>query len=150
LRALAQREAEEASHVLRRAWTLREALSRIVHAEMHREAPDSADLALFNDELGEAMGHATLTRDGDAYHLGWRNLGARLEAPLWPVLRSAADLLQSPLRKKIRQCANTPCNWLFIDESKNTSRRWCSMAICGTQVKMRNYYQRKHSQPATA
>lgn len=148
LRALAQHEAAQAAHVLQQAWTLREALHRIIAAEMQRVEPAAGDLALFDDELGAAFAHTTLTREGDKYSLGWRDVDTLLAAPLWPVVRSAADLLQSPLRKKIRQCANTPCNWLFIDESKNSSRRWCSMAICGTQVKMRKYYHRKHSQPA--
>jgi predicted RNA-binding Zn ribbon-like protein len=148
LRALALKETTEAARMLERAWTLREALSRIFTAEMQRREPTADDLAIFNDELGLALAHTILTHDADEYHLGWRDLDARLDAPLWPALRSAADLLRSPLRKKIRQCSNTPCNWIFIDESKNASRRWCSMAICGTQVKMRKYYRRKHSQSA--
>ncbi len=149
LRTLAQRDTAEATRVLQQAWMLRETLHRIIAAEMQRREPAADDMAIFNEELGLALAHTILTRDGDKYSLWWRDVEARLDAPLWPVLRSTADLLRSPLRKKIRQCSNTPCNWLFIDESKNSSRRWCSMAICGTQVKMRNYYRRKHSQSVT-
>ncbi|HEV8194555.1 MAG TPA: ABATE domain-containing protein [Ktedonobacterales bacterium] len=149
LRTLSQKETAEAGCVLQRAWTLREALHRIIRAEMERRVPAAGDLSLLNEELGAALAHTQLTWDAGEYHLGWHDVDTRLDAPLWPAIRSAADLLRSPLRKKIRQCSNTPCNWIFIDESKNSSRRWCSMAICGTQVKMRNYYRRKHGQSAS-
>jgi predicted RNA-binding Zn ribbon-like protein len=143
---LAQAKAAEAARVLERAWTFREALHRLFDAEMRRAEPPADDVARLSDELAVALSHAALVRDGDEYRLGWRDLDTRLDAPLWQVARSAADLLQSPRRQKIRQCAN--CSWIFIDESKNSSRRWCSMAICGTQVKMRTYYRRKRSQSA--
>jgi predicted RNA-binding Zn ribbon-like protein len=148
LRELAQEEAARAARVLQRAWGLREALYRIFTAEMQRREPPEEDLALLNEELGAALAHARLTRTADAYDWAWRDVDAHLEAVLWQVTRSAAKLLRSPLRKKIRACANEVCLWLFIDESKNHSRRWCSMALCGSQVKMRNYYRRKHPRPA--
>ncbi|HEX8035576.1 MAG TPA: CGNR zinc finger domain-containing protein, partial [Ktedonobacterales bacterium] len=107
------------------------------------------DVALLNGELGAALAHTYLTRDGDGYRLGWRGLDEQLDAPLWRVTRSAADLLTSPLRTKIRLCANEACGWLFIDESKNASRRWCSMALCGSRLKMRDYYRRKQGRPTT-
>jgi predicted RNA-binding Zn ribbon-like protein len=150
LRELAQARPEEAAHVLRRAWTLREGLHRVVTAEMQRREPAEDDMALLNGELGAALEHAILTRVGDSYRLGWRGLDKRLDAPLWHVTRSAADLLTSPLRTKIRLCANEACGWLFIDESKNASRRWCSMELCGSRRKMREYYRRKHGRPTTA
>lgn len=153
LRELAREQPAEAVHVLWRARELREGLHRIVTAEMQRRKSAVADLALLNSELGNALAHACVMRDGDGYRLGWRGLDERLDvpldAPLWQVTRSAADLLTSPLRMKIRLCANEPCGWLFIDESKNASRRWCSMALCGSRHKMRDYYRRKQGRPTT-
>lgn len=149
LREMAREQPAEAERILRRAWTLREALHRIVTAERQRRESAEDDVALLNGELGVALAHASLTRDGSGYRLGWRELDERLDAPLWQVTRSAADLLTSPLRAKMRLCANEECGWLFIDESKNGSRRWCSMALCGSRLKMRNYYRRKQSRPTT-
>lgn len=149
LRELAQEKPAEAAHVLQRAWMLREVLYRIFTRQMQRSEPAVDDVALLNDELGAALAHSYLTWEGDAYRLGWRGLDERLDAPLWQVTRSAADLLRSPLRMNIRQCANEVCLWLFIDKSKNASRRWCSMSLCGSQFKMRDYYRRKHGRPTT-
>ncbi len=149
LRELAREQPAEAAHVMQRAWTLREGLHRIATAEMLRREPAEDDLALLNGELGTALAHASLTWDSGGYRLWWRDLGERLDAPLWQVTRSAVDLLTSPLRGKIRLCANDECGWLFIDESKNASRRWCSMALCGSRIKMRDYYRRKQGRPAT-
>jgi predicted RNA-binding Zn ribbon-like protein len=49
-------------------------------------------------------------------------------------------LTSGPLGR-VKGCAG--CNWLFVDESKNKSRRWCSMEECGTHAKMRRYVARR-------
>jgi predicted RNA-binding Zn ribbon-like protein len=60
------------------------------------------------------------------------------------VALSAADLLTSPAREHVHGCGNTEtCTWVFIDESKNHSRRWCSMKDCGNRVKARRHYQKR-------
>jgi predicted RNA-binding Zn ribbon-like protein len=66
-----------------------------------------------------------------------------LERPLWLVSRSAAELLASDELERVRRCAGHPCGWLFLDASKNRSRRWCSMASCGSRAKMRRLYARR-------
>ncbi|HEX8036954.1 MAG TPA: ABATE domain-containing protein, partial [Ktedonobacterales bacterium] len=88
LRELAQAQPTEAADVLRRAWALREGLHRIVTAQMQRREPAEDDVALLNGELGAALAHTYLTRDGDGYRLGWRGLDEQLDAPLWRVTRS--------------------------------------------------------------
>jgi predicted RNA-binding Zn ribbon-like protein len=62
---------------------------------------------------------------------------------LWPIVRSAADLLTSEDLGKVRECARNGCDWLFVDSSKNHSRRWCTMTVCGSRVKAHRYYQRR-------
>ena len=64
---------------------------------------------------------------------------------LWPVARSAADLLTSDDLGRVRECAGERCNWLFIDRSKNHSRRWCDMQDCGNVAKVRRYRSRKQA-----
>jgi predicted RNA-binding Zn ribbon-like protein len=47
--------------------------------------------------------------------------------------------MPDPERMKI--CGN--CGWLFIDRSKNRSRAWCDMAVCGNRTKANRHYRRK-------
>jgi predicted RNA-binding Zn ribbon-like protein len=48
----------------------------------------------------------------------------------WLLARSAAELLTSEQLSRVRVCASETCGWLFIDTSKNRTRRWCSMSDC--------------------
>jgi predicted RNA-binding Zn ribbon-like protein len=60
---------------------------------------------------------------------------------LWPVLRSAAELLTSDRMDRVRLCSAEDCDWLFLDSSRNRSRRWCDMAVCGNRSKVRRFRQ---------
>ena len=53
---------------------------------------------------------------------------------------SALSLLQPARLARLRLCAN--CRWLFIDGSRNRSRVWCDMAVCGNRQKARRHYRR--------
>jgi predicted RNA-binding Zn ribbon-like protein len=84
---------------------------------------------------GEAVTQATIV-DGE-----WVWGGRRPDRPLWPIAVAAVDLLRSDRRARVKQCDN--CDWLFVDRSRNGSRRWCSMDECGVHVKMRRYRARR-------
>jgi predicted RNA-binding Zn ribbon-like protein len=58
------------------------------------------------------------------------------------VVRTAIDLLTSERRGRVSTCANEKCQWLFLDTSKNRSRRWCTMASCGNRAKARRFHDR--------
>lgn len=59
----------------------------------------------------------------------------------WLAAASYLDLLQrAPGR--IRACGNPDCILFFFDDSKNGTRRWCSMATCGNRLKARRHYDR--------
>jgi predicted RNA-binding Zn ribbon-like protein len=73
---------------------------------------------------------------------GWASEPPDLRAPLWPVARSAADLLTSSDLAALRLCAADTCAWLFLDTSRNGSRRWCSMRTCGNRAKARRHHAR--------
>lgn len=77
---------------------------------------------------------------GDTTALSWRVTDAPADL-LHPIASAAADLLRSDDLHRIKRCAQ--CPWLFVDRSKNHSRRWCSMKDCGTAVKMRAYSTRR-------
>jgi predicted RNA-binding Zn ribbon-like protein len=72
--------------------------------------------------------------DGHRLAESWPD-SEELQSPLWPIAYAAAQLLTSDQLQRIKRCAG--CHWLFLDHSKNSSRRWCAMADCGTQAKIR-------------
>ncbi|MGV3552361.1 CGNR zinc finger domain-containing protein [Rhizobium sp.] len=55
--------------------------------------------------------------------------------------RSALGLIASADTERLKICPN--CAWLFLDRSKNRSRTWCDMAVCGNRAKARLHYRRK-------
>jgi len=70
----------------------------------------------------------------------WTDGGDALDAPLGPIVRSAAELLTSPrLLERVHQCESDSCGWLFVDAAKNHSRRWCVMSDCGNVAKVRRF-----------
>jgi len=60
---------------------------------------------------------------------------------LWRVAVAAVDLLRTGPLERVKLCAH--CRWLFVDSSRNRSRRWCSMNECGGNDKMRRYRARR-------
>ena len=65
-----------------------------------------------------------------------------LDGILWRILWEAADLLTSDRLAQVKLCAGEDCGWLFLDASRNQSRRWCSMSDCGNRAKAKRYYRR--------
>jgi predicted RNA-binding Zn ribbon-like protein len=54
---------------------------------------------------------------------------------------SALSLISGLEWRRIRVCPN--CNWLFVDRSRNASRLWCDMSVCGNRQKARRHYERR-------
>ncbi len=54
---------------------------------------------------------------------------------------SALSLLADNAWKKVKICRN--CRWLFIDRSRNSSRLWCDMSVCGNRHKAKRHYERR-------
>jgi predicted RNA-binding Zn ribbon-like protein len=133
-----------AAATLDRAIALREAIFRSVAAIVHDQPPAADDLALLNAELTAAMSRLRVVQTPDGLVWDWQTDGPALDRMLWPVARSAADLLTSDDLDRIRLCASEECDWLFMDMSRNRSRRWCSMSDCGNRAKARRHYQRHH------
>ncbi len=123
----------DAEAVLQRALGLREAGYRVLAAVARDLTPPAPDLGILRDAHRDALGHAALVPSGA--RLDWRwPAGDALELPLWAVVQAMIDLLRSDRLDRLKQCAN--CRWLYLDASRNRSRRWCSMAHCGTSAKI--------------
>lgn len=141
LRHAARRQAE-AEEVFARAIALREAIYRIFTALLESCAPAPADLTLLNAELTRATVRRRITWTSGTFSSAWAHDENALDAMLWHVARSAADLLTSTDMHLVRQCASDACGWLFVDTTRNRSRRWCDMRGCGNRAKVRRHRSR--------
>ncbi len=141
LQSQAARRPAEANAVLQRARTLREAIYRIFAAIATGASVKSADLTILNRSLADTLGNARLVPSKNGFAWSWVDENTR-DRMLWVVARSAADLLTSGKLDRVRQCGDDVCGWLFLDTSKNHSRRWCNMNDCGNRAKARRHYRR--------
>jgi predicted RNA-binding Zn ribbon-like protein len=135
----------EATSVLKHAVAIREAIFRIFKQVAEDESPEDEDLVTLSAMVAEAQKHAQIVPNTNGFRWDWAGKRSDLDCMLWPVVRSAADFLTSDDLDTVRVCASESCNWLFIDTSKNHSRRWCNMKSCGNREKARRFYTRKKS-----
>jgi predicted RNA-binding Zn ribbon-like protein len=136
----AKAPASEAAALFTEAIGLREAIYRIFSALASGEPVADKDLALLNCALAEAPARERLAPADGGYAWIARKTEVSAAGLLAPVLWSAADLLTRAGRHRVRRCANDACLWLFIDESKAGTRRWCDMSSCGNRAKSRRHY----------
>lgn len=142
LERAARRAPARAEAVLERARELRETIYRVFAAGVHGRSPTSQDLQRVNQALAEALARARIEPAGKGFRWSW-SAAADLESVLWPVARSAAELLTSPELERVKECASDACEWLFLDTTKNHRRRWCEMKTCGNRVKVRRHRERR-------
>jgi predicted RNA-binding Zn ribbon-like protein len=137
---LGRRAAESpraARTALERAIEIRELIYRIFTEVAKGATPKRADLDRLRTTQLEALRHAEADWSGGLAFSFARS--DDLLAPVWPLVLAAVDLLRSPELQRVRQCANDPCGWLFIDRSRNRSRRWCSSGDCGNEARVRRF-----------
>ena len=138
----AAKHPKKADAVLKRALALREILFRIFSAVTDGRQAEASDVDSLNRSLSDAHSRLRLSQTKEGYQWEWSGGGdADLERVLWPVIRSAGDLLTSAHLTLLRQCPGEGCAWLFLDTSRNKSRRWCSMEVCGNRSKARRHYE---------
>ena len=139
LRDAARENEARASRALTEARRLREAIYEVFVALADERKPPAGDIAALNAAISEAFRHLQVKASSEGYELAWPAPGGELQAPLWPVIKSAADLLVSDETDHLRECASETCGWLFLDLSKNKSRKWCDMRGCGNRAKIRRF-----------
>jgi predicted RNA-binding Zn ribbon-like protein len=142
---------EEARGTLSRAVALREAIHRVLSDAIAGEPQDEGALSALNRELSGALSRLRVAPAvGGAYVWSWdrdgdEGGGPALDRPLWPVARSAAKLLTSPTLDRVKVCGGEGCGWMFLDESRNASRRWCDSRDCGNRERVRKHLARKRA-----
>jgi predicted RNA-binding Zn ribbon-like protein len=146
LLAEARRRPADADAILRDAIALREALYRVFTAVAERRDPPEEDLATTSASVARALAHRRLARGEDGFAFAWEDAPGALDAPLWRLASSAADLLTSRQElARVRVCGlheTHECSWVFLDTTKGRTRRWCSMKDCGNRAKARRHYAR--------
>jgi predicted RNA-binding Zn ribbon-like protein len=141
----AAREPRRARRAFARAVTLRECLYRVFIGLARGRRPAPSDMDVLNGVLGQALSRLELRPRGTAFAWAWPAEEGDLERMLWPVARSAAELLVAEPRPPVRECASANCSWLFLDHSRGGRRRWCDMKTCGNRHKARQHYRRRRA-----
>lgn len=132
----------QAARALAEAIDTREVVYRLFTALAHGHRPPAEDLERLHRARLAALEAAEPRWDRNRFSLTWPDAGADLGSPLHPLVLAASDLLTQPL-DRLRQCGNNPCGWLFLDRSKNGSRRWCSSEECGNATRVRRFRARQ-------
>ena len=124
---------------LRSAIELRELLARVFYRWLDEESPSADDRIALERWAAACARHRELRwKDG---HLAWtwKELTGNAETPALLLAQSALDLLLAEDTPRLHACASDTCRWLFLDTSKNRTRRWCDMKTCGNRAKARRY-----------
>lgn len=139
LAARARRSASDAQVVVDRARALRDALYDLTAAIAEERTPAAAA----RDELNQAVRRLEI---GPDWQWEWNCSPGGLDSMLGPITIAAAELLTGPQRERISMCASDTCAWVFLDTSKNHSRRWCDMKVCGNRAKARRFTARQQGE----
>ena len=127
------------------AHALRETIHRVVTAAADGATPDGNDLSALNRAVSETLSRLRLIHvHGNHYEWDWDE-GTEAEHLLWSVTRSAADLMVSSNLDRVKICAGSGCGWMFLDTTRNQSRRWCDSRDCGNRERVRKHLARKRS-----
>jgi predicted RNA-binding Zn ribbon-like protein len=117
---------------------LREALAEILYAAVAGKSPSGSSVRKLEACLNEASAQQQLHWEGAK--LEWKlPQFPSLAAPFWLLTLSAGQFITSDQMQLLHECGNDECRWLFLDTSKNHTRRWCDMKICGNRMKARRF-----------
>jgi predicted RNA-binding Zn ribbon-like protein len=155
LRAAARRDERSAQRALTQVRDVRdELLYPIFRALADGKRPRAELLERLRDEERAALRDARLTADraGSGRRpraMDWTfSAPQELTDPLRPIVHAAVGLLTDGPLDRLKTCGN--CRWLFLDQSRNHSRRWCRMDECGVQMKHARFVEQRRRRRAGA
>jgi predicted RNA-binding Zn ribbon-like protein len=125
--------------VLAASIELREAAAEIFYSGLGGRQPSIVQLRTLARFFKGALGPQELIWKESRLDWDWPELEAWPELPLWLLSLSAASLMISDQMQHVRACENPDCRLLFLDTSKNHTRRWCDMRLCGNRMKARRF-----------
>lgn len=141
----AGRRPAAAARALKGGLELRQALYRVFAGQAAGSDAGRPDLDRLGSLAARAAARLRLEPVDGGFAWRWHGLETSCDALLAPIARSAADLLTGDDLDRVRECDGDRCTWLFLDSSRNRSRRWCSMDSCGNRAKARRHYRRKQA-----
>ena len=151
--ALANLSASEgATEALRAVRELREATAGVCYALVAEKTPPPGDIRtlercfLAADQHRELCWQPPLHDPKARANITWQWRGAESNPflPTWLLSQAVAELLLSDRVTRIKTCNVDTCRWLFLDTSKNHTRRWCNMKVCGNRMKARRFQARQN------
>ena len=138
---------DEAAAIFGKSLQLRESLYRIFVATTKDKSPAEEDMRSLNSVLALLSNGAQVVHQAGEFEWHWNFDEDALDAPLYTIALSAVNLMTSEHRQWVGQCADEDgCGWLFVDTSKNHSRRWCDINDCGNRAKQRRFQKRAQQQ----
>ena len=124
-----------ARHLITRGRSLRETIYQVNSRVIAGRQPGDKLLRSLTAAHAEMLAVATLTPNEDNYAWTWNPKIELTAAILGPITVSALTLLIQADLSRIKQCHGNNCGWLFFDDTKNKSRQWCDMSVCGNRAK---------------
>jgi predicted RNA-binding Zn ribbon-like protein len=124
---------------LRSAIELREMLARVFYRGVEGRPPSAEDRTALERWSAACARHRELRWKSEHLEWTWKALAADAEAPALLLAERGLDLLIGNEPPRLHACASDTCRWLFLDTSKNRTRRWCDMKTCGNRAKARRY-----------
>ena len=143
---IAEGHPQEAQATVERAQALRKAIPGIFWASANGQQVEPSNLLYLNEQLVLVEGKRRMVQTVHGFQWGWDEQDERLDRMLWSIVHAAAELLQSPNLRWLKTCDGEYCDRLFLDLSRNHSRRWCEMQHCGMLVKSRRHYAKKRQE----
>jgi predicted RNA-binding Zn ribbon-like protein len=145
LAAYYDRNPREAAAALAKGISIRDLLLSIFTRVANGSTVPAQRLSELNSALAQTPGVLRVHRSSTKMERGWMSTADGVQRVFFAVLTSAAELLASERSGRVRECGSADCTWLFVDESRNRSRRWCDMSACGNRMKARRHYERARS-----
>ena len=135
-----------AERVLASVKELRFALRGLIDTLEHRRLARPSDLSVIDDWRRRlALSERVIVRRNNIDFTISPDISA-LELPGLRVTAASLSLLKDFPAARIKTCVAPDCGWKFMDQSKNRSRRWCDMAVCGNLAKARQYRARNNQE----
>ncbi|MFL6426891.1 MAG: CGNR zinc finger domain-containing protein [Acidobacteriaceae bacterium] len=124
---------------LHAAIELRELFARVFYRWAEGASPSVEDRMALQRWAAACARHRELRWTDGHLVWAWKALAGNAEFPALVIAQHALDLLLAKDPPRLHACASDTCRWLFLDTSKNHTRRWCDMKICGNRAKARRY-----------
>ena len=132
----------DSQSLLKEVIEFREVLYFLILSAVHDRSPSESHLRALNRFLSEARVVDEVVWNKRRFVRSSRDLTERPDGPLRQIVDATVILMTSSDIYNVRECSEKTCRWFFLDRSKNHSRRWCDMQLCGNRSKARRFYAR--------